>query len=538
MGVMGMYSTVNGQNVAHYQHLELIGHGGMGQVYKAHDVKLGRTVALKFLPPWQRGNPQSKKILTEEAKAASKLSHPNIVTVHDVDEIDGVNFIVMEFVAGRALNQELRAGNFSPGRALDCAVQIADALASAHAAGILHGDLKPQNMMVTEDGRVKILDWGLARALTEHPVRSDSAPPSLARGTKLYMAPEQLRTSGVAGYDARSEIFAFGLIFFELLTGRHAFGPGTSDQIQEAISNKEPTAAGPEVPAILADIAIRCLSKSPADRFQSMNDVLLAMEHYLGAMPASPQRPSGVGANSLSAATAELDKVRAITGGITYTNVARSGQALHQVARLLEKGAAPAVRDAVKTALKDVLLTLDQDKEEISRTTRKVRQLTLNVLKLAAEGDLSALFQHGELVGLDLFGMDFSCSNLAGVSFEGCFLATATFHASRLAETSFVRAFGRNVDFAQADVTGADLTDFDWFNAYGWTEDQLRSVRRGTLRRCPPNVEELHQYLRLHYRFPFESWPAEEQDALIAAWNKYLRPGGLGGFVAAQRAPE
>jgi serine/threonine protein kinase len=224
--------AMTGQTISHYQVLEKLGEGGMGVVYKALDTHLDRFVAIKVLPPERVADPERKRRFVQEAKAASALNHPNIVTVHDITEDRGIDFIVMEHVAGKTLGQLIPRKGLPLSQTLKYAVQIADALAKAHAKGIVHRDLKPTNIMVTDDGLVKVLDFGLAK-LTEPLAPDEFAPTRTMRagegpkteegtivGTVAYMSPEQAEGKKV---DSRSDIFSFGSLLYEMTTGRRAF---------------------------------------------------------------------------------------------------------------------------------------------------------------------------------------------------------------------------------------------------------------------------------------------------------------------------
>ena len=187
-----------GRTIGHYEVIEKIGEGGMGAVYKARDIRLGRSVALKMLPGDSVADSERKRRFALEARAASALNHPNIVTIHDIDEADGVDFIAMEYVAGRTLEDLIPPGGVDPARAIALAAQIADALATAHQSGIVHRDLKPSNIMVNEQGRLKVLDFGLAKLI--EPVTAEGAATQTTAnqtrvgvilGTVSYMAPEQ-----------------------------------------------------------------------------------------------------------------------------------------------------------------------------------------------------------------------------------------------------------------------------------------------------------------------------------------------------------
>jgi eukaryotic-like serine/threonine-protein kinase len=275
-----------GQRLLHYQILEKLGEGGMGVVYKARDTHLDRFVALKLLPPEKVADPSRKARFVQEAKAASALNHPNIITIHDIASDAATDFIAMEFVAGRTLGQIIGRKGIPLNEALKIAVQIADALARAHEAGIVHRDLKPSNVMVDEHGVVKVLDFGLAK-LTETVSGSDDAPtitlrPVMPRteegivvGTPAYMSPEQ--TEGKT-LDARSDIFSFGAVLYEMVTGRKAFPGDSRMSTLAAVATKEPPPLPDDVPHDLEKVITRCLRKDPARRFQHMADVKVALQ--------------------------------------------------------------------------------------------------------------------------------------------------------------------------------------------------------------------------------------------------------------------
>ena len=234
-----------GSTISHYEVVEKLGEGGMGVVYKARDSRLKRLVALKVLPPEKVADPERKRRFVEEAQAASALNHPNIVTVHDIGQSDGVDFIAMEYVEGHTLGELIGRRGLKLHEALRIATQIADALAKAHAAGIVHRDLKPGNVMVTPEGRVKVLDFGLAK-LTETALVSSEDPTLTAAqsteygmimGTAAYMSPEQAEGKKV---DARSDIFSFGSVLYEMLIGRGAFRRDNPALTLAAVLHLEP----------------------------------------------------------------------------------------------------------------------------------------------------------------------------------------------------------------------------------------------------------------------------------------------------------
>jgi Tol biopolymer transport system component/predicted Ser/Thr protein kinase len=271
-----------GQKLLHYEIVEKLGEGGMGVVYKARDTHLDRFVAVKVLPPEKVADAGRKARFVQEAKAASALNHPNIVTVHDISSEGGVDFIAMEFVAGKTLDQLIPRKGMRLNDALKIAVQIADALTRAHAAGIVHRDLKPSNVMLDEHGLVKVLDFGLAK-LTETALGEDEATRTVKPrteegtvvGTAAYMSPEQAEGKPV---DARSDIFSFGAVLYEMVTGRRAFQGDSRMSTLSAVLHKEPGPMGAEIPRELERIILRCLRKDPARRLQTMADLKVALE--------------------------------------------------------------------------------------------------------------------------------------------------------------------------------------------------------------------------------------------------------------------
>jgi serine/threonine protein kinase len=272
---------MTGRTILHYEVLEKLGAGGMGEIYKARDPRLNRTVAIKALPAGSTEDPERRRRFIQEAQAASGLNHPNIITIHDILTEDGSDYMVMEHVEGKTLAELIPSGGLGAGTTLQYAVQIADALAAAHAAGIVHRDLKPGNVMVTESGRVKVLDFGLAKVtvanrLTEDTQTIGAAPMTVEGsilGTVSYMSPEQAQGKKV---DARSDIFSFGALAYEMVTGRKAFGGDSAITTLTAILRDEVRpirdfAAG--VPPELEEIILRALRKDPAHRWQSMKEV-------------------------------------------------------------------------------------------------------------------------------------------------------------------------------------------------------------------------------------------------------------------------
>src|SRR5262245_16755918 len=273
-----------GQQLGSYQILSLLGAGGMGVVYKGRDTRLNRSVAIKVLPRDKMSDPERKRRFVQEAKAASALNHPNIITIHDIGSESGIDFIVMEYVAGKTLDQRIPRKGMKLNGVLKLVVQMADALAKAHSAGIIHRDLKPTNVMVTDDGLIKVLDFGLAK-LTE--VESDEGATRTTQpqteegtivGTVSYMSPEQAEGKKV---DSRSDIFSFGAVFYEMITGQKAFQGDSKLSTLAAIVKQEPKAVSrlvPDVPPDLEKIINRCLRKDPGRRFHHMEDLKVELE--------------------------------------------------------------------------------------------------------------------------------------------------------------------------------------------------------------------------------------------------------------------
>ena len=270
-----------GQTVTHYKILEKIGSGGMGDVYLAEDTKLDRKVALKVLPPELAESEERRARFEREAKAIAALNHPNIVTVHSVEESDGVHFITMEFVKGKTLTELLPKRGFTISRFLELAIPLSDAVAAAHQEGITHRDLKPANVMVTDDGRIKVLDFGLAKPTgSSGSDPRDSDVPTQHRtqegrilGTVAYMSPEQAEGKPV---DALTDIFSLGIVFYEMLTGERPFYGETPAATLSSILKDTPKSMREhrrELPRDLTKIVSRCLAKETTRRFQSALDV-------------------------------------------------------------------------------------------------------------------------------------------------------------------------------------------------------------------------------------------------------------------------
>jgi Tol biopolymer transport system component len=297
-----------GRQLSHFRIVGELGSGGMGVAYRAVDIRLGRPVALKLLPPDTAAEPGQQERLLLEAQAASALNHPNIVTVYEVDSVEGTSFIAMELVEGLRLDQLIPASGLAFEQAIAYAIPIAEALERAHAAGIIHRDLKPRNVMVTRDGVVKVLDFGLAKRVGPEAIASGAATADIVArtrtgtlvGTPHYMSPEQVQGKPV---DARSDVFALGVVLFEMLTGRRPFqGAGVVEVLAALLRDPTPSvrALRPELPAEAERIVAKALEKDPARRYQAMRDLLVELRARPGASRPSRteagRRPPGRGA--------------------------------------------------------------------------------------------------------------------------------------------------------------------------------------------------------------------------------------------------
>jgi serine/threonine protein kinase/tetratricopeptide (TPR) repeat protein len=279
-----------GRRLLHYELTAKLGEGGMGAVYEAEDSKLGRPVALKVLPPELAEDPERLARFQREARAVAALNHPNIVVLHSVEESDGTHFLTMERVEGRPLSEVIPPDGLPIDRLLEIGIALADAIAAAHDRGITHRDLKPANVMITSEGRVKVLDFGLAKLTEEEPdedgtqIRTASLQEPLTGegkivGTVSYMAPEQAEGKVV---DSRTDVFAFGVILYQMATGRRPFAGDTSASTMAKILEarpEPPSIARPDLPGDLERIIGRCLEKRPADRYNDTRDLLADLRY-------------------------------------------------------------------------------------------------------------------------------------------------------------------------------------------------------------------------------------------------------------------
>jgi serine/threonine protein kinase len=294
-----------GTKLGDYEVKALVGAGGMGEVYRARDTRLQRDVAIKVLPCLYAGDSDRLKRFEQEARAAAALNHPNILAVHQLGTYEGAPYLVSELLEGGTLRDQLVRGPMLFRKAVDAAVQVARGLAAAHEKGIVHRDLKPENLFLTKDGRIKILDFGLAKLIQPSALHGQSEATAsiteagIVMGTVGYMAPEQV---GRQTADHRSDIFAFGSVFYEMLSGKRAFQRPTSAETMSAILNEDPPALSqitPNLPPALQRVVHRCLEKNPDQRFQSASDLAFALEALsdsggLSVSTASAQRTTRV----------------------------------------------------------------------------------------------------------------------------------------------------------------------------------------------------------------------------------------------------
>jgi eukaryotic-like serine/threonine-protein kinase len=316
-----------GQRLGSYEVLSPLGAGGMGEVYRARDTRLGRDVAIKVLPSDRLADETRRQRFVREARAASALSHPHIVTIHEIETAGGIDFIVMELVPGRTLAERIRPG-MRLGEALRIAIAVADGLARAHAAGIVHRDLKPANVMVGDDGSVKVLDFGLAKLFADRAPGGDgdgatataealsSSRSGTIAGTPGYMSPEQATGAPV---DSRSDVFSFGALLYEMVTARRAFaGDSAADTLAKVVTSDPapPTRVARGVPDELEKLILRCLRKEPARRLQHMDDVKLLLEEIRDDVATRSAAPAPAARRATRGLLAALAALIVLVGGL------------------------------------------------------------------------------------------------------------------------------------------------------------------------------------------------------------------------------
>ena len=293
-----------GTTLGHYRIVRSLGRGGMGDVYAAEDSRLNRTVALKVLPSATAADPDRLKRFQREAQAVAALNHPNVVTIYSVEETNGVPFLTMELVDGATLDEMIPQRGMDLARLLQLAIPLADAVGAAHDHGIVHRDLKPSNIMVARDGRVKVLDFGLAKLRPEPSSHLEASAVTIEKltsahtvlGTAAYMSPEQAEGRPV---DQRSDMFSLGILLYHVATGKQPFAGDTPMSVLSAIIKDTPAPAATINPRISPDlerIIRRCLAKDPSRRYQSAIDLRNDLEDLAHATPSQRMRAIGVGA--------------------------------------------------------------------------------------------------------------------------------------------------------------------------------------------------------------------------------------------------
>jgi eukaryotic-like serine/threonine-protein kinase len=347
-----------GMRIGDYLVLELIGSGGMGEVYHARDVRLARDVAIKVLASFVTSDPERLRRFEREARAAAALNHPNILAVYQMGVYEGIPYLVSELLEGSTLHERIKQGSLPSRSAIEYAVQIAHGLAAAHGKGIVHRDLKPTNLFVTKDGNIKILDFGLAKP-THAAARTDNEPATqagLVMGTVGYMSPEQGRGQEI---DHRTDFFAFGTILYEMLTGRRAFQKPTAAETMNAILNEDPPDVSqlvPGTPPAVQRIVRRCLEKNREQRFQSASDLAFALEALSDSgTVAVAEAPSAARGRVWKVAIAGLTLVLIVAGALYYDSA--QGRRLTEkdttvVTDFMNTTGDPVFDDTLKTALK------------------------------------------------------------------------------------------------------------------------------------------------------------------------------------------
>ena len=337
-----------GSMLGPYEVLSLVGAGGMGQVYRARDTRLGRIVALKILPPHRSAIRDFADRFQREARAVSSLNHPNVCALYDVGEADGVSYLVMEFLEGETLRDKMRE-RIAIRTAIEIAMQVAYGLAAAHRKGLVHRDLKPENIFVTRDGVVKVLDFGLVKAVEREDdpaVTIRRTEPGLMVGTAHYVAPEQIRGEAV---DHRADIFSFGVVLYEMLSGQPPFDGDSAVDTMARTLHDEPRPLGelvPDLPPGLDPIAARCLSKDPDDRFVSARDLAFALD----AISRGSRSPQPFTRPQRDSRVRPTSRVKTMRSRAVLGLAAVSGLALVIIGgRYLARDAAPPAPPATRT---------------------------------------------------------------------------------------------------------------------------------------------------------------------------------------------
>jgi Tol biopolymer transport system component len=344
-----------GTKLGDYEVKSLLGSGGMGEVYRARDSRLGRDVAIKVLPPSLSSDSDRLRRFEQEARAAAALNHPNILAVFQMGTYQGAPYLVSELLEGETLREQIKRGRMTVRKAIDYGVQLARGLAAAHEKGIVHRDLKPENLFVSKDGRLKILDFGLAKLMqpqcsAEHSTVTliEGTRPGVVMGTVGYMSPEQVRGQTA---DHRTDIFSFGAILYEMLAGKRAFQKPTSAETMSAILNEDPAGISQvttNIPPALQRVTHRCLEKNPEQRFQSASDLAFALDALSDSggsafSATAAKAPAGVGKHWKAILTAALAALALSVGGYFYSHRTPAGSAWVQLTNFTDSATSPAL---------------------------------------------------------------------------------------------------------------------------------------------------------------------------------------------------
>ncbi|MGA7889164.1 MAG: serine/threonine-protein kinase, partial [Candidatus Sulfotelmatobacter sp.] len=423
---MAPETPIVGQIIGHYRVLEQIGAGGMGLVFRASDQQLERDVAIKVLPPGMLADEAARKRFRREALALAKLNHPNIGTVYEFGSQEGLDFLVMEYVGGVAVDARLASGPLTQKEVLRLGFQLADGLASAHEHGVIHRDLKPANMRLTEDHRLKILDFGLAqfvRQETDLGITASISDTKNVTGTLPYMSPEQLRGDLT---DQRSDLWSAGAVLYELATGRRPFPFAQVPRLIDAIMNKPPempSALNPKISPGLEVAILKCLDKDPERRYQSARELRVDLDRLtmpisqvpLGPIPATTPIPLPPKKNIRTAAALVAVVVLLLLGALSYVHFRGKPQVAKPANLPLSRRRAVAVLDFknstsrpeaawLSTALPEMLTTELAAGEKLRTIPgEEVAQMKMN-LSLPDSDTLAAqtLSQVGKALGADL----------------------------------------------------------------------------------------------------------------------------------------
>jgi serine/threonine-protein kinase len=350
--------SIIGRTLGHYRVLEQIGAGGMGVVYRAHDDRLERDVALKVLPPGTLADDSARKRFRKEALSLSRLNHPNIATAYDFDTAEGIDFLVTELVPGMTLDDKLVAGALPEKEVIQIGLQMAEGLEAAHREGMIHRDLKPGNLRLTPEGRLKILDFGLAKGVdpvAPGTVTQSISEPGGAAGTLAYMAPEQLKDEKV---DRRADLWAAGVVLHELATGQRPFVGKTATALADKILHApapSPQALQPKLSARLADVILKCLDKDAENRYQSAQELAVDLRRLLATGAAPVIRSAGQASTKRRAAWVGAIGAVALLGSIWGFNLGGVRD------RLLDQPTAPRIRSLAVLPLENLSRDPEQD---------------------------------------------------------------------------------------------------------------------------------------------------------------------------------